>query len=249
MDAPDSLAAQSRRNPDGAGVGAMGEDGTPVLSKQPLAAWDDPDFAQAAHDLRGTTFVAHVRYATTGARSVANTHPFVQDGRLFAHNGVVQGLDQLDARIAELGGSDLVQGDTDSERLFALITCEARRRDGDVQAAIIAAVTWIGANVPFHSVNLVLVTATELFALRYPDSNELYVLQRNAGTGSLDARSTRIRATSPTLADRASVVVASEPMDDDPGWRPLSPGELIHVDRQLQVVSSRPFSDRPTHVV
>ncbi len=103
LDAPDSLSAQSRRNPDGAGIGVFGADGSPVLDKQPIAAWQDADFASGARHLRGTTFVAHVRYATTGAHVLANTHPFLLDGRLFAHNGVVKGLAELDARLSELG--------------------------------------------------------------------------------------------------------------------------------------------------
>ena len=132
IDAPDSLDAQSHRNPDGAGVGTFGPAGRAAVSKQPIAAWEDAQFAAAARDLRGTTFVAHVRYASTGAHTLANTHPFLQDGRLFAHNGVVQGLDELDRHLAELGAAGLADGETDSERVFALITAETRRHGGDV---------------------------------------------------------------------------------------------------------------------
>ena len=47
------------------------------------------------------------------------------DGRLFAHNGVVKGLPELEA---ELGDAiSLVHGQTDSERYFALITREIER--------------------------------------------------------------------------------------------------------------------------
>jgi len=122
LDAPDSLAAQSHRNPDGSGIGVFGAGGTPQVVKQPIAAWDDIAFATAARELTGTTFVAHVRHASTGGHTLVNTHPFEQRGRLFAHNGVVEGLDRLDARLAELGVTDLVRGETDSERVFALVT-------------------------------------------------------------------------------------------------------------------------------
>lgn len=103
LDAPDSLAAQSRRNPDGTGVGAFDAGGRPELRKQPMAAWDDRAFATEAHEMTGTTFLAHVRYATTGVLDVANTHPFLQDRRMFAHNGVVEGLDLLDDRLKAEG--------------------------------------------------------------------------------------------------------------------------------------------------
>ncbi|HMK09426.1 MAG TPA: class II glutamine amidotransferase, partial [Anaerolineales bacterium] len=130
LDAPDSMIAQSKRNPDGTGLGVFGPDGTPVVRKEPIAAWEDTEFACEAHEMTGTTFVAHVRYASTGGLDVRNTHPFLQDDRLFAHNGVVAGLDVLDTRLPELSVADLVLGQTDSERVFALITGAVRKRDG-----------------------------------------------------------------------------------------------------------------------
>ncbi len=256
IDAPDSLRAQSHRNPDGAGVGTFGPAGQPEVSKQPIAAWEDAQFAAAARDLRGTTFVAHVRYASTGAHTMANTHPFQQDGRLLAHNGVVQGLGELDARLAGLGAGGLVGGETDSERVFALITAETRRHGGDVTAGLTVAVSWIAARLPVYALNLVLITPADLWALRYPATHELYVLDRpaggRAGTGTgqaLDATSDRIHARSPHLAHQPSVVIASERMDDDPGWRLLDPGELLHVSSALEIQSSAPFPARPAHLL
>lgn len=250
IEAPDSLAEQSRRNPDGAGIGTFTPDGTPVLHKEPMAAWRDADFATAAHDLRGATFVAHVRYASTGGLSEVNTHPFLQDGRLFAHNGVLTGLDRLDARLADLGATDLVQGDTDSERMFALISAETRRRAGDLGAGIVAAIGWIGAELPLFALNFVLITPTELWALRYPDTHDLWLLSRPAGgTGTdlpLNAHTARITARSDRLADTAAVIVATERMDADPGWRLLGNGELLRVRANLDCTGTFPFAP-PAH--
>ncbi len=95
LEAPDSLAQQSRREPDGTGLGCFEEDGTPVVSKQPLAAYEDHEFACEAREVSSPTFIAHVRYASTGAVSPENTHPFEQRGRLFAHNGVIEDLERL----------------------------------------------------------------------------------------------------------------------------------------------------------
>jgi predicted glutamine amidotransferase len=248
LDAPDRLSAQSHRNPDGAGIGVFGADGRVSLDKSPLPAWEDAQFARDAHHRRGTTFVAHVRYASTGGLTAANTHPFLQDGRLFAHNGVVQGLGRLEERLAELGAGDLVVGDTDSERVFALVTLECRRR-GDVTAGLVAAVEWISDNLPLYALNVVLSTATELWALRYPATHELYVLEREAGgpggRRELEARSSRISAHSAELATTGSVVVASEPMDDDPAWRLLESGELVHVHSDLHVETRIAFPGDP----
>ena len=255
IDAPDSLRAQSHRNPDGAGVGTFGPAGQPEVSKQPIAAWEDAQFAAAAQDLRGTTFVAHVRYASTGAHTMANTHPFEQGGRLFAHNGVVQGLSELDGHLADLGAAGLVGGETDSERIFALITAETRRSGGDVTAGLTAAISWIGARLPVYALNLVLITPTGLWALRYPATHELYVLDRPAGGSragiaeGLDAASHRIHARSAHLAHQPSVVIASERMDNDPGWRLLDPGELLRVSPTLEIDSSAPFPAEPAHLL
>ncbi len=42
-------------------------------------------------------------------------------------------------------------------------------------------------------------------------------------------------------------MVASERMDDDPAWRLLDSGELLHVDGQLRVGSRRIIDRPPMH--
>jgi glutamine amidotransferase len=177
----------------------------------------------------------------------ANTHPFLQDDRIFAHNGVVDALDIVDARLRELGVDDLVQGETDSERIFALITACIRRHDGDVDAGIVGAVGWLAETVPILAVNFLLSTATDLWALRYPETNELYLLdRRDVDDRRLRMRSDRITAHSEQLTSDASVLFASEPMDDD-DWELLSPGELVHVDADLKIDRRIAFPDSPKH--
>jgi glutamine amidotransferase len=43
------------------------------------------------------------------------------------------------------------------------------------------------------------------------------------------------------------VILASEPMDADRGWRLLESGELLHVAADLSVHTSIPFPDPPAH--
>jgi predicted glutamine amidotransferase len=251
LDAPDNLAVQSRKNPDGTGLGVFDGQGRPELRKQPMAAWQDAEFATEAHEMTGTTFVAHVRYATTGSHSVVNTHPFLQDGRIFAHNGTLGDLDVLDNRLREVGTANLVQGQTDSERVFALITASIRQHAGDESAGLLDAMRWLAANVPIYAVNVLLSTATEVWALRYPEPHELYVLDRRDGAPARDQefhlRTDRIRAHSEHLRTRPSMVFATKPMDDDPRWRLLEPGELVHVDAALQITRSLALPDPPRH--
>jgi glutamine amidotransferase len=251
----DSLSVQSHRNPDGFGIGTFSAAGEPIVEKEPRPAWESTAFDRAAHRLRGTTFVAHVRKASTGALVRRNTHPFLQDGRLFAHNGVISGLDRLDERLDALGVRELVDGDTDSERAFALITAEIRRHDGDVRAGIIEAVGWIASNLPVYSLNFVLITPGDVWALRYPATHQLFVLERpspgesEGATRTLQARGSQFTTRSEELADRPSVLVASEPLDGESGWRLLASGELVHVAAGLATDSTVAFPDDPDHLL
>ena len=247
LDATDSLSEQSHREPDGTGLGSYDAAGRPVVSKQPIAAYEDRQFAQQARKLHSRTFIAHIRYASTGANKAENTHPFEIDGRLFAHNGVITELDRLEQQLGD--ELSLVQGDTDSERFFALIMAEARRGAG-IGDAIASAAAWIAAELPVYALNCILISGQELWALRYPETHELYVLERAAGGPTGDAHLHHrgepgtVRVHSEHLAELPSVVVASEPMDDDPGWRGLDSGELLHVDRQLNATVTKVL-DRP----
>jgi predicted glutamine amidotransferase len=250
LEAPDSLAQQSRRDPDGTGLGYFDDEEQPVVLKQPLAAYEDQQFAQEAKEVRSRTFIAHVRYASGTPITHRNTHPFVQDGRLFAHNGVIGDIPGLER---ELGSAmSMVGGETDSERYFALITREIARTH-DVGEGIVSAARWIADNLPVFALNLVLINESELWALRYPDVHELHVLERLAGGPSgarhLDHASARgsIRVRSSDLSRCPAVIVASEAMDEDPGWRPLQSGELLHVDADLGVTTSRAIERPPAH--
>ncbi|WP_433435515.1 class II glutamine amidotransferase [Nonomuraea sp. CA-141351] len=250
LEAPDSLREQSQREPDGTGLGYFDADGTPEVHKAPIAAYEDRCFAEEAKEAESTTFIAHIRFASIGGLEDRNTHPFLQEGRLFAHNGVIEGLDELDAELGE--DRSLVKGDTDSERFFALITRETRALGGDVTAGLQRAARWIARNLPVYSLNLVLTAPGELWALRYPDTHKLYVLPRSAGghhgDRHLDHTGTggHMRIRSRDLSGAPAFVVASERMDDNPYWRMMEPGELLHVgpDRRTHRVV---LHEQPTY--
>jgi glutamine amidotransferase len=248
LDAPDSLEVQSHRNVDGSGIGFFDSAGAPVVDKQPESAFSDEEFIHEARQAASSTFVAHVRWATAGGRTIPNTHPFTMHGRIMAHNG---GLGELPRLEEELGSyRSLVQGDTDSERYFALITKETDARGGDVGAGFAAAATWIAANLPVSSLNAIVAAPGELWALRYPAQHALHILERPAGSSQgLHVRSTTSSVHVPDLDDIPSVVVASEQMDGETGWRMLAAGELVHVGPDLKVDSAVVIPDPPARLV
>jgi predicted glutamine amidotransferase len=264
LDAPDSLEVQSRRNADGSGIGFFDPSGSPVLDKQPEAAFQDEEFIREAKQAVSATFVAHVRYATAGGRTVQNTHPFTMQGRIMAHNGGFGGVQRLEEQLGSY--RELVLGDTDSERYFALITQQTDAHGGDIGAGIAAAARWIGARLPVSSLNAIVAAPGELWALRYPGQHALHIIERPAGAsrpattagpaagGTAAGPGLRVRsATSsvhvPALQELPSVVVASEELDGERGWRMLVSGELVHVRRDLSVESAVVISDPPAHLV
>ena len=269
LDAPDSLEVQSHRNVDGSGIGFFDSSGKPVLDKQPEPAFSDEEFIHEAKQAESTTHVAHVRWATAGGRSVRNTHPFTMHGRIMAHNGGFGEVARLDEQLGRYGS--LVLGDTDSERYFALMTQQIDLHDGDVGAGIAAAARWIGANLPVSSLNTIVATPGELWALRYPGQHALHIIERPAGasaqaahrrpgaprrlpghaTGAagLHVRSATSSVDAPALHSAASVVVASEQLDGESGWRMLASGELVHIRPDLTVESAVVIPEPPAHLV
>src|SRR5579884_302025 len=255
LDAPTSLLALSEAQPDGVGLGTFNPDGTPWVYRKPVAANRSQTFIADAHEVRSRTFLAHIRHATAAPATRENTHPFEQHGRLFAHNGVLGGFDALRDRLGE--HASLMQGTTDSELYFTLITKRIEEAGGDIEAGITQAAREIAAEIPLYSLNMLLTTPTDVWALRYPDTNELWILERSIaalGGPSEDgfdgrAMSGITRVFSGQLSILPSTVIASQPMDTNPLWRLLEPGELVHVDPELRVTSAIAVPDPPAEML
>ena len=247
LDARDSLARQSRRDPDGTGLGWYDPETQPERLRDPKPAWRDPSFSRDAKEVRSRTFIAHVRLASVGGLTVENTHPFLMERRMLAHNGHIGGLHELEARLGP--ARELVRGETDSERFFALVTVEADRL-GDVEQGLVSAARWVAEHVPLYALNIILTTPTDLWALRYPDTHELWVLEREPHGGRhLDATSAAgtVRVRSQDLARLPSVIVASEPMTESRAWTLMEPGELLHVDQHLRTTRRVVLPHPPKH--
>ncbi len=249
LEAPYSLVQQSRFNADGTGLGWVDEQGQAQVLKRPVAAYRSERFSQLAATLRSRVMIAHVRLSSGTVHTVENTHPFLQDGIITAHNGVLEVTDAMRRRVTELGAARLIHGSTDSEWMSALVTAETERC-GSLRDGVAAALEWIGQNVPVYSVNLLAARGEELVAVRLPAKNELWVLDRRARNGDggagegrheLEQSSSSLRARSADLADVGSVVIASEPMDDDSDWRLMDSGEMLHLDGEGHLECSFPF--------
>ena len=246
LEAPTSLAVQSEVNADGFGIAALSAEEALLLIRNPVRAAGDRIYRGVARHAEACQFLVHLRYADTGGVSLPNTHPFLQDGRVFAHNGVVGDLERLEQRLGE--HLAMVSGETDSERVFALITLCIRQAGGDVRAGIGAAVRELAEGYELYSINFVLGEVGHLWAFRYPEHNPLLVLE-HAGERALierDAHGTLSMRADPR-GDEPMVVIASERMDDDPGWQDVGVGELIHVGPELELDRQTLLAEPPRH--
>src|SRR5690349_13814739 len=112
LEAPTSMAAQSEVNADGFGITSLSAADAMLLIRNPVQASADRLYRGFARTVEACQFLVHLRYANTGERSLPNTHPFFQDGRVLAHNGVVGDLERLEQRLGE--HRLMVTGDTDT---------------------------------------------------------------------------------------------------------------------------------------
>jgi glutamine amidotransferase len=266
LDAPTSLILQSEAQPDGVGLGTFDSGGSPVIYRKPVAASRSETFITTAHEVRSRTFLSHIRHATAGGATLENTHPFEQNGRIFAHNGVLGDLPGLRARLGSY--AELVRGATDSELYFTLVTKHIDSCDGDVGAGITAAAAQIAAEIPLYSLNMVLTTPTDLWALRYPATNELWILEQSIGGFDLGSGSTgpgspeqrslsgimrglsgTMRVQSAALTIVPTTVIASEPMDASARWRLLASGELVHIGPDLELTSTIAVPNEPVYMI
>jgi predicted glutamine amidotransferase len=114
LEAENPMIRQSEEHDSGWGMAvyerADGTEGRCV--KFPHAAHADGDFVKATQ-MRGRIFNAHVRRATMGGLTLANTHPFCLGNYSFGHNGTVIEWPRLLER-----GVRPPEGETDSEVVF-----------------------------------------------------------------------------------------------------------------------------------
>ena len=211
FEAPHALARQAecpRRqtsgttNPDGWGVAwYVDGDATPDRYRTVTPIWDDRAFADRAHALCSSAFLAAARLASPGASLVdTGNAPFVAGGWSFSLNGVVHGFrdgagDALRARVRADRLASVV-GDADTEVLFALAL--QHLDDGIGPEDALARVVREVLAMTTGRLNLLLTDGTAVYATRVGNS----------------------------LVHRESVVV-SEPTDDAPGWTDVPDHSLV----------------------
>jgi gamma-glutamyl hercynylcysteine S-oxide hydrolase len=227
FDAPHGLAHQSWAPRDMRGGGTINADGfglgwfpVPVVYRSARPLWSDPSLPLLAAATSSGAILAAVRSATVGMPVTESAAAPFHDGPwLFSHNGRVDGWPDSVAEVAAgLPVRDLITLDapTDSALLWALV--RARLRTGASLAdALSSVVSLVAAAAPGSRLNLLLTDGRSIAATVH--GHALSVL---------------------STAD--SVLVASEPLDDDPGWRPVPERSLLVADPSAVHISEGVFS-------
>ena len=195
--------------------------------------------------------ISHIRHATRGELSLANTQPFVRElgGRthVFAHNGDLPGIFHSDA--LELGPFHPV-GQTDSEHAFCALLARM-------------AALWAAAEPPALDLrrSALAAFAADLRSLGpanflYADGDALFAhghRRIQPGSGRIEPPGLwwlgRECAAAPAAGDdlaglsivpptQSIVLLASVPLSDE-DWRPLAEGELLVVQAGRPVAPSR----------
>ncbi len=113
-------------NGDGFGVGWYHHDHSPepAVFVSVTPAWNNRNLRHLAPKVVSHCIAAHVRAASVGDVAEANCHPFRYKDKLLMHNGGVEHFLRIKRDLCNMLPQELydwVQGQTDSEHLFALM--------------------------------------------------------------------------------------------------------------------------------
>ncbi len=160
LDAENPMIRQSEEHDSGWGAAvyprAEGEE--PALARFAQAAFEDEHFI-AATAQEGRIFNVHVRRATLGGLTLANTHPFVHGAWSYSHNGTV-----IDYPALREPGVEPAVGDTDSEQVFNFLL--ARLDPGDVVGSLRRTFTEVIDRSGFSGLNCLLSDGKLLYAYK-----------------------------------------------------------------------------------
>ena len=181
--------------------------------------------------IRSRNIIAHIRKATQGSVTLANTHPFVRElwGRywVFAHNG------DLKSFAPRLHGAFRPVGETDSEHAFCWLMQELAKAHASVPtiAELTATLRELAPVPAAHGTfNFMLSNGQALWAHCSTHLHHI-VRQHPFARASLQDEDVTVDfAAHTSTSDRVAVIV-TEPLTTDEAWTPFGSGELrVFVD-------------------
>lgn len=254
-----SYLARERAEPlngDGFGVAWY----VPTISDEPAVfrattpAWNNPNLTDLARVTQSSCILAHVRAATPPSPvTELNCHPFKHKSLALMHNGFIPGFKMLRRTILrELSNEafDLIRGSTDSEHLLAMFFdhWSASETNGveRLAGALLRTIADVDALCHAHGIedeprlNIAVTDGNHAVASRYcldPALVDSLYVHRGKAYVCEEGLSRMVETDEPAPA----VIVASEPLSEDPGWTMVPPNHIVLIDalRQVEVRPAR----------
>ncbi len=241
-----SRLAREPLNGDGFGLSWY----VPEISPRPAQyrsiqpAWNNVNLLHLSRVSRSPMILAHVRAATPGfGVSESNCHPFAADRFAFMHNGAISDFFTIKRKLRERLSDDSynwIHGTTDSEHAFALFrdqiasieNDDPTQRIADALSMTIKTIRELNATVNGEDsslLNLVVADGDRAVVSRYASGDteppSFYYL-----TGEQyicdNGKCQMLNSGGPV----SSLIVASEPLTEEDGWKAIPPNHLLLVD-------------------
>ncbi|MHA1113981.1 MAG: ergothioneine biosynthesis protein EgtC, partial [Alphaproteobacteria bacterium] len=197
----------------------------PFTYRNVLPIWNDENLRGLASYVESSCILGYVRSATPGqSLDYANCQPFARGRLASVHNGFVAEFratlrQNLRGRLSP-AAEDAILGSTDSEHLFAWLLHHLPDA-ADLATALKTSMAVLDELAPDieMTLNHVVSDGSQLVALRLAHGTEAPSLYWLAGHARFPE----------------AVIIASEPLFDDPGWRRCPEESVISVGEDLDV--------------
>jgi glutamine amidotransferase len=143
----------AKLNADGYGYAWFDGNGHPLRYIYAEPIWADPNLHELASGLSSDLWLAFIRSASEGfGNHSLNTQPFRDDSIVFMHNGYIEDFNQsLRPELLQRLPHDIqagIQGNTDSEYLFALIRwMRSTEPDTSLPGLLEQCLDWVGRHI------------------------------------------------------------------------------------------------------
>jgi glutamine amidotransferase len=245
-------------NGDGFGVGWY----APRLHSQPAQfhettpAWNNQNLESIARVVASPCIMAHVRAASLGSLvNLSNCHPFGFGDYLLMHNGEVGNFHKIRRQLMETLTDDafnVVRGSTDTEHLFAMFVDELIRNQKSLNPGKNGHEGWDGLQLAEHLsralqrilqiiqgrddwepsyLNVAVADGSHVAVCRFTDASDDEPESLHLLHGELyEPISKHFKDAS--LDEGESMIVSSEPLNQDGRWKDVSRNCMLVLDRK-----------------
>jgi len=196
-------------NADGFGFGWVNPSRQTAIYTNTCPIWSDINLSSLSDSLFSPYWLGNVRSATPGQQiTQSNTHPFKVDQILFTHNGYIEDFNpKVRALFHEILDASIqaeIQGNTDSEYLFALLR-QQLLKTSDVAEAIAAMVSMLAKIISDEKVllNLIVGDGIQFYILRHAINGQCPTLYYSTEENEFPD----------------SILIASEVMTESGNWQ------------------------------